>query len=147
MVDVGAGLGAVTEPLLCSGARVIAVEAHPRRAQQLRDRFGAAAVIVEADASDLRLPRHPYFVVASPPFAVTSELLRRLLQPGSRLVSAHLVLQEQAARRWAGPSAPAVARWGRVFSATLGPRVPRRAFTPPPRIDARVLILQRRARR
>jgi hypothetical protein len=48
--------------------------------------------------------------------SVTTALFRRLLQPGSRLVSAHLVIQEQAARRWAGPTAPGYGRWGRWFT-------------------------------
>lgn len=143
VLDVGAGLGAVTEPLLRAGARVIAVEAHPGRARRLRERVAGEAVVVEADAADLWLPRRPFVVVASPPYAITTPLLRRLLQPGSRMVEAHLVLQEQAARRWCGPTAPAVARWGRWWTASLGPRVPRRAFTPPPRVDSRVLVVRR----
>ena len=88
--------------------------------------------------------RDSFHVVANPPFAVTTTLLRRLLQPESRLVSAHLVLQQQAARRWSGPAAPAAARWGRTFTAAAGRRVPRRAFTPPPLVDARVLVLASR---
>ncbi|WCO68177.1 rRNA adenine N-6-methyltransferase family protein [Iamia majanohamensis] len=144
VLDVGAGTGAITVPLLAVGARVVAVEAHPGRARQLRDRFGDDVVVVRADARDLRLPRRPYHVVGNPPFAVTSALLRRLLQPGSRMVSARVVLQDQAARRWASPSAPGVHRWGRAFDAELGRRVPRRAFRPPPPVDARVLHLDRR---
>lgn len=145
VLDVGAGTGAVTAPLLAVGARVVAVEAHPGRAQRLRERFGDDIVVVRADARDLRLPRRPYHVVGNPPFAVTSALLRRLLQPGSRLVSARVVLQDQAARRWASPSAPSVRRWGHTFHAELGPRVPRGAFRPPPPVDARVLRLDRRS--
>ena len=144
MLDVGAGLGAITAPLLEVGARVIAVEAHPRRAQHLRERFGTTIVVVRADACDVRLPRRPYSVVANPPFAVTTALLRRLLQPGSRLIGAHLVLQDQAARRWASRAAPGFGRWARAYEATIGTRVPRRAFRPPPSVDARVLRIVRR---
>ena len=144
VVDVGAGRGALTAPLLAAGARVIAVEAHPDRARILRERFGPDVVVVETDARALRLPRRPYHVVANPPFGVTSALLRRLLQPGSRLLSAHVVTQEQAARRWAGPDAPAVGRWSLTFAASIGRRVPRSAFRPPPAVGARVLVVRRR---
>jgi 23S rRNA (adenine-N6)-dimethyltransferase len=136
----------LTEPLVETGARVVAVEAHPERARHLRARFGDAVVVVQADAADLRLPRRPYHVVANPPFSVSGALLRRLLQPGSRLVSARLVVQEQAARRWAGSAAPGVRRWVRTHHASLGPRVPRSAFDPPPRVHARVLVIERRGR-
>lgn len=145
VVDVGAGTGAITAALVAAGARVVAVEAHPGRARTLRARFRHDDVtVVHADAVDLRLPRRPYHVVANLPFAIGAPVLRRLVQPGSRLVNAHVVLQEQVARRWAGFDAPGAARWRRDFDASLGPRVPRRAFTPPPRVDARVLRIRRR---
>ena len=144
VLDIGAGHGAITEPLLAVGARVVAVEVHPGRARSLRDRYGEDVVVVQADAADLRLPRSPYRVVANPPFAVTTALVRRLLQPGSRLVSAHLVVPANAATRWVGPTAPGRQRWSRTFEVSLGARVPRRAFHPAPPLDARVLTIRRR---
>ena len=144
VVDVGAGAGALTGPLVAAGARVIAVELHPGRAAVRAATFGPAVTVVRQDAGDLRWPRRPFAVVASVPYAVTSPLLRRLTQPGSRLTSAHLVVQAQAAVRWASPAAPAATRWQRTFDVALGPAVPRRAFTPPPRVDSRVLVLRRR---
>ncbi len=144
VVDVGAGTGALTGPLVDVGARVIAVEAHPGRAEALRRRFGRNVVVVQTDAADLRLPRHSYRVVANPPFAVTSPLLRRLLQPGTRMVAADLVLQDQAARRWASPAAPGFARWDRLFIAGLGRSLPNTAFHPPPHAKARILRIRHR---
>jgi 23S rRNA (adenine-N6)-dimethyltransferase len=144
VVDVGAGTGAVTAPLVRAGARVIAVEAHRGRASVLRERFGDSIIVVEADAADLRLPRRPFLVVASPPYAVSTELLRRLLHPGSRMVSAHLILQDAAVRRWSGAGAPARSRWAQRFDISPGSRVPRSAFTPRPRVDSRVLVIRQR---
>lgn len=144
VLDVGAGTGAITGPLLDAGARVVAVEAHPGRARTLRQRFGDRLVVVQADARDLRLPTRGFHVVASPAYDTTTALLKRLLHPGSRLLTAHLVLQDGAARRWVGPDAPGAGRWTSNYEAGLGRRVPRRAFTPPPRVDSRVLTLHRR---
>lgn len=144
VLDVGAGVGALTAPLVATGAWVVAVELHPGRAATLRERFAGRARVVRADARDLRLPRRPFHVVANPPFDATSALLRRLLHPGSRLVTAHLVVQDRAAHRWAGPGAPAAARWQRTFAVELGPAVPRSAFRPRPPVDARILVLRRR---
>lgn len=137
VLDVGAGTGALTAPLVEAGARVIAVELHPGRAAELRRRFGSRVRVIQVDAADLRLPRRPFRVMANPPWGITEALLRRLLHPGSRLVRADLVLQRAAARRWS-----AVGTTGR-FSLSEGPSVPRRAFTPPPRTDARVLVAER----
>jgi 23S rRNA (adenine-N6)-dimethyltransferase len=137
VLDVGAGDGALTAPLLATGAKVIAVELHPARAAWLRRRFGDDVRVVQADAADLRLPRRPFRVVANPPWSITEPLLRRLLHPGSRLVRADLVLQRAAARRWATHGvAPR-------HSLRLGVAIPRRAFRPAPPTDGRVLRIER----
>lgn len=144
VIDVGAGLGALTRPLLDRGATVIAIERHPGRAAALERELGDRVRVVRADAADLKLPRRPFHVVANPPYAITTPLLGRLLHPGSRLVSAHVVLQEATARRWAEGRAPGAGRWLRTHELALGVKVPRRAFTPPPPVDSRVLRIVRR---
>lgn len=145
VLDVGAGLGALTAPLVRAGAQVVAVELHPHRADRLRRRFADAPVtVVRADAADLRLPSRPFRVVSSPPYNVSTALLKRLLAPGSRLVSADLVLQRQVANRWARGDAPGVNRWFRHYDPSIGLRLPRKAFTPPPHVDSAVLVLRKR---
>lgn len=144
VLDVGAGGGAITAALLERDLRVIAFELHPGRAAALRVRFGESVRIVRADASDLRLPKRSFHVVANPPFAITSALLRRILGSGSRLVTARVVVQHQAARRWSTDAAPRSARRAGPFAIEAGPKVPRRAFRPPPHVDCRILRIDRR---
>lgn len=144
VLDVGAGTGALTEPLLRAGARVVAVELHPQRAGVLRQRFADAGVtVVQADAADLRLPRRPFKVVANPPYAVTTALLRRLLGPSSRLQTGHLVLPRPVAARWASGRGRDAHRWASTFTASIAAGVPPRAFHPPGPAAA-VLALERR---
>ena len=141
VVDVGAGTGALTAALVDAGARVVAVELHPARAATLRRRFDRTQVtVVQADASDLRLPRHPFKVVANPPFAVTAALLRRVTSRPSRLQRASLVLPAWAAARWAGGRGTG-APW---FAYRIDGRVPPAAFRPPPPGPASILIIERR---
>jgi 23S rRNA (adenine-N6)-dimethyltransferase len=179
VLDIGAGQGALTRPLIKAGVRVIAVELHPGRAEALRRRFGTVSggtvsggtvsggtvsggtvsggrnddsasgngrassvsgvTVVQADAASLRLPRQPFRVVASPPYGITADLLSLLLGPGSRLVAADLVLQRAAVRKYAE-------RRVRGCRLTQGLAVPRRAFTPPPRVDSAVLVIRRQPR-
>jgi 23S rRNA (adenine-N6)-dimethyltransferase len=136
VLDIGAGEGALTAHLVRAGARVIAVELNPRRVCVLRERFGGITV-VHADAASMRLPGRPFRVVASPPYGISSSLLRTLLAPGSRLVAADLVLQRAVVRKHA-PGAV------RRFSLTVGLTLPRRAFLPPPHVDSAVLVVRRR---
>jgi 23S rRNA (adenine-N6)-dimethyltransferase len=146
VLDVGAGSGALTSPLRAAGAQVIAIELHPARLAALHERFGddAGVKVVKADAGSLRLPRRPFRVVANPPFAVTSPLLRRLLAPGSRLVAADLVLPRQAAVRWVSGRAPGAGRWRSSHHVGVGLRLPRSAFHPQPPIDCQTLVIRRR---
>jgi 23S rRNA (adenine-N6)-dimethyltransferase len=146
VLDVGAGTGALTAPLVAAGHHVVAIELHPGRARELSGRFGTSIVVVRADARDLRLPRRPFYVVANPPFAAVTALLKRLLHPGSRLVSARLIVPRHEVRRWAGPDAPGLSRWRPTFEVLAGPAVPRSAFHPPPPVEARVLTIRRRGR-
>jgi 23S rRNA (adenine-N6)-dimethyltransferase len=145
VLDIGAGTGALTGHLVAAGARVIAVELHPDRARRLRTRFPDVTV-VRADATELRLPRRPYRVVASPPYAITSPLLRALLAPGSRLLAADLVLRRAVVARYAAGPAPGAGRWARGWEVRAGRPLPRRAFRPPPRADSAVLVIRRRGR-
>jgi len=136
VLDVGAGEGALTAHLVRAGARVVAVELNPRRAGVLRERFPGITV-VHADATSIRLPGRPFRVVASPPYGISSSLLRTLLAPGSGLVAADLVLQRAVVRKYASGAA-------RRFSLTVGITLPRRAFLPPPHVDSAVLVVRRR---
>jgi 23S rRNA (adenine-N6)-dimethyltransferase len=136
VLDIGAGEGALTAHLLRAGARVVAVELNRRRAAVLRAQFPGITV-VHADAASIRLPGRPFRVVASPPYGISSGLLRTLLAPGSRLVAADLVLQRAVVRKYASGAA-------RGFSLTAGLTLPRRAFLPPPHVDSAVLVVRRR---
>jgi 23S rRNA (adenine-N6)-dimethyltransferase len=145
VLDLGAGLGAVTRPLARTGARVIAVERDERVARRLTARMAEFpnVTVVVGDALAVPLPHRPYRVVANIPFAITMDLLRRLT--ASRLVAADLVVQLAAGRRLAGPpDRPELARWHRRFAFTLGPVLPAHRFHPAPPVPAVVLRLRRR---
>ena len=141
VVDVGAGNGALTGPLVRRGARVIAVELNGERAAALRNRYGNDDVtVVRADLSQLRWPRKPFQVVASPPYNHTTQLVRRLLSL-PQLHAADLVLQRSAATRLVSDPP---GKYAHAYSLELGMPVPRRAFNPPPKVDS--VLLQIRPR-
>ena len=147
--DLGAGYGALTRPLARSGARVIAIELDPALAERLRRRFSGQPLVsvVEADLRTVPLPRQPFHVVASPPFALTTLLCRRLLGDRSiRLTGAELIL-EWGAAKWLASPRPRnreMARWAGRYEMRLVRRVPAASFSPPPGSDAAYLRIRPR---
>ena len=138
MVDLGAGDGALTRPLVRAGCRVLAVELHHHRAETLRARFdGGQVAVLEVDIAAFRWPGHPFRVVANPPYAGINALVRGLV--GVRtLRSADLVVAEGVARAL-------LRRYGDRLEPGL--LLPRRAFRHQPPGDARVVRLEGRGRR
>ena len=147
VVDLGAGTGRLTAELARSVQCVVAVELDPRLAVQLRGRW-ANVDVLEADAREVELPREPFRVVANLPFHGTTEILRHLLDdPRVPLVRADLVVQWGVAvkRGLPWPSTVNGAVWGAWYSTRVARRLPRTAFRPAPRVDAAVLVFERRA--
>ena len=142
VVDLGAGTGGLTVPLLDAGARVIAVELHGRRCADLRRRLaGRDVVVVETDLRSFHLPARPFRLVASPPYALTADILS-MLSSARPLIRADLVLQREVVRR--------LEAGGRRSAGRLTARrlldLPRASFVPRPPVDSSVVTLRPRRR-
>jgi 23S rRNA (adenine-N6)-dimethyltransferase len=152
VIDIGAGVGALTFPLARTGAVVWAVEPDPAWAAHLTStaqRLGLTnrVRIISTTVERLRFPRRPYRVVANPPFARTTAILSMLLdEPTAGPTRADLVLEQGVARKHAAapPRALRTAAWTPWWDFEVGMRVPRTSFRPRPSVDAAVLTIRRR---
>jgi 16S rRNA (adenine1518-N6/adenine1519-N6)-dimethyltransferase len=140
VLDVGAGMGAVTEAVAAAlqpGGSVLAVERDEGLAHRLRERALPGVRVVQGDALAVRLPRPIDAVVANPPFRILPALLRRLLDHG--FGRAVLVMpQELADRLTAEPGAEAYGRLTVQVALRARTRVlfplRRKDFDPPPSV-------------
>ncbi len=151
VVEIGAGLGAITIALADREIDVVAVEVDPVCAQRLRDRVhgtGRDRVrVVEADFLSLPLPTRPFRVMGSLPFRGTTDILRRLLDnPGLPLKRADVIVQWEVARKRAAvpPSTLLSTVWAPWWEFRLGRSIPAAEFRPVPQVDAGVLVVTRR---
>jgi 16S rRNA (adenine1518-N6/adenine1519-N6)-dimethyltransferase len=150
VLEVGPGLGVLTEQLLKSARRVVAVEIDPQLADWLRTELASPKLTVET-ADILRVDpaslfEDPYVVVANLPYHITSPALRRLLESGPPFAARLVVMvQREVADRITAPlgelSALAVTIQAQA-QVRLVRHVPASAFYPRPKVDSAVLALQ-----
>jgi 16S rRNA (adenine1518-N6/adenine1519-N6)-dimethyltransferase len=146
-LEIGPGQGALTKPLAERAERVVAVELDRKLVPLLRATAPPNVEIVEGDALELDLGAlvpPGSRLVGNLPYYVSSPLLRRILELRGRVRDAHVMLQEEVARRVASPPGSReygilsilYALWADV---DLPLRFPPEAFRPPPKVSSALL--------
>lgn len=143
VLEIGPGLGNLTEELLRTGAKVLAVEQDPAFVKFLERRFGERIELVQADAVKAFLPQFNK-VVSNLPYQISSPITFKLLDIGFDV--AVLMLQREFAERMV--ARPGTADYGRL---TVGVyyradcrilfNVPPSSFWPQPKVDSCVVML------
>jgi 16S rRNA (adenine1518-N6/adenine1519-N6)-dimethyltransferase len=145
VLEIGPGLGVLTERLARKAAKVVAVEMDRRLADALRS-LGGNIEVVEGDAVRVPLPTFDK-VVSNLPYRISSPITFRIL--GATFDRAVLMYQEEFAERLvarqgdAGYSRLAVNAYVRCRAEVLE-RVPRSAFWPQPKVDSAIVLLEPR---
>jgi 23S rRNA (adenine-N6)-dimethyltransferase len=104
VLEIGAGTGKLTRALAAKVTKVIAIEKDPQLANVLQTKFAHQphVNIVNQDFLEYKLPNRPgYKVVGNIPFAITADILRKLLNSVST-TNIYLIMQLEAAERLAG---------------------------------------------
>ena len=148
VLEIGPGLGTLTEILLQRGAHVVAVEFDASLIDDLKAKFADQDFkLIHKDILQfnfLDLPQS-YKICANIPYYLTSNLLRHICESSNRPTSAALLVQKEVAER-----VSAIAGDHSILSisvqlhaqADLGIEVPAKLFTPPPKVDSRILLLE-----
>jgi 16S rRNA (adenine1518-N6/adenine1519-N6)-dimethyltransferase len=149
-LEIGPGKGALTVPLAARCRRVVAVEVDPKLVKSLRERVPENVEIVLADALALDLATlvpQGSRVAGNLPYHISSPLLRRILTLKGHVRDAHVMLQDEVARRIAGH--PNSKEYG-ILSVLIGlwadVDIPLRfgpgAFLPPPNVRSALLRIR-----
>jgi len=157
IVEIGAGLGALTEPLLARAKRVLAIERDRDLCPLLRDAFSepiasGRLVIVEADAKTVDLEGllasgpAPRILAGNLPYQLTGPLLERATQLAKVIDRAAFMVQAEVADRLAAePGSEAYGALTVFVTAAFRVRramsVSRGAFHPRPGVDSAVVVL------
>lgn len=148
VLEVGAGLGFLTELLAKNAGRVIAIEIDSNLLKILRNRLSTFknVEIFYGDILKIALPKFTK-VVSNPPYAISSPLMFRLLE--KKFDYGILTLQEEFARRLV--TKKGTEEYGRLTvmvyyyaEVKLLEPVPENAFYPPPEVASIIVYLKPR---
>jgi 16S rRNA (adenine1518-N6/adenine1519-N6)-dimethyltransferase len=148
LVEIGPGLGAMTDPLVARCGRLTVIELDRDLAARLRLRPELEVVesdVLQVDFLSLSARAGgPLRVVGNLPYNISTPILFHLLQAVDAVRDQHFMLQKEVVERMA--AAPGGKDYGRL-SVMLQWRydidsvldVPPEAFDPPPRVDSAVV--------
>lgn len=151
VLEIGPGYGTLTEYLLAAGADVTALEFDSSLVPGLLKKF-ANVPELRVEQGDIRTydftSMPPDFkVVANIPYYLTSNLIQLLSETPNQPTCAVLLIQKEVAERVvAEPGDMSLLSVTSQFywQTSLGPVVGAELFTPPPKVDSQILVLQRR---
>ena len=144
IIEIGAGLGALTDLLAARTKRVVAVEVDRAICELLKTRM-AHVPNVEVHCQDILTIRWAEYpgskVVGAIPYQITSPLLVSLCEHATDIPEAWLGLQREVAQRLC--ARPGTKAYGRLtilvqyrFAVQQQARIPRAAFFPQPEVDS-----------
>jgi 16S rRNA (adenine1518-N6/adenine1519-N6)-dimethyltransferase len=148
LIEIGPGLGALTQPLLERCERLTVIELDRDLAARLRR--NAALEVIEADVLTVDFgaiaARHGsrLRVIGNLPYNISTPILFHLLDGAPQIEDQHFMLQKEVVQRIAaGPGSKAYGRlsvmlqWRYHIEPLFD--VPPQAFEPPPRVDSAVV--------
>jgi 16S rRNA (adenine1518-N6/adenine1519-N6)-dimethyltransferase len=150
VLEIGPGQGTLTSELLRRAAKVVAVELDEELARKLPGQFpGKNLEVVNQDILDFDLTQMPpnYVVVANVPYYITGKIVQLLLNTFNQPRRIVLLVQKEVAERLAATPGDMslLAVSAQVYAnVSLGILVPAEYFTPPPKVDSQVVILNLR---
>jgi 16S rRNA (adenine1518-N6/adenine1519-N6)-dimethyltransferase len=157
VLEVGAGMGALTQPLAKQAGRVIAIEIDnaliPRLQEDLKDLENVTIVNEDVLKTDLdaRIKGYEstknFKVVGSIPYQITSPLIHQLLKLENKPKSITIVVQKEVAEKITAE--PPKATYLSNFTANFGQAgiirlIKPGAFRPQPGVDSALLHIQLR---
>jgi 16S rRNA (adenine1518-N6/adenine1519-N6)-dimethyltransferase len=152
VLEIGPGTGALTEHLLATGAKVIAIEKDDRAIELLKNKFSQEMnagnfTLLHGDVLELNTLTNlaeKYKLVANIPYYLTGQILRNFLSNEKQPERMVLMLQNEVAKR-------IVARDGKESLLSISvkaygaakyiKKVPAKYFSPAPKVDSAVLLI------
>lgn len=154
ILEIGPGLGAITELLLASGARVIAIEQDPRFVEILKGELASDyknftlvhSDILKVNLSKFASAKEKLKIAGNIPYYITSAILLYLISYRKIIDSVYLTVQREIADRiFAQPATKTYGRLSLLVRYYCDVRrlfeISRNCFSPKPKVDSTAIEL------
>jgi len=151
VIEVGPGLGILTEELVKRAGKVIAIEVDPKLAASLKKRVSNSPNLTVLNANILELnlmelaSKHNYKVVANLPYYIAAPILRHFLEASLKPSLMVVMVQKEVGQSMvAAPGnlsifAISVQLYGKP---TIVDYVPAQSFYPEPKVDSAIVRIE-----
>lgn len=145
-LEIGPGLGTLTSSLLKRFEKVVVVEFDEDLARKLPGSFpGKNLEVINADflQFDLGQVSKPYVVAGNIPYYITSPIIEKLVTAENAPERIVLLIQKEVAERIVAEKESVLSLMVKNRATVRAGRVVlREEFTPPPKVDSQVIILE-----
>lgn len=153
VLEIGPGEGTLTEELLARGVRVVAIEKDRRFVPQLKEKFKNKKFEAhEADILQCNIANYlksPYKLVGNIPYYITGALFKKFLSGNIQPSLLVFLVQKEVGERIAKSNKESILSLSVKAYGT--PRylktIPRGAFSPPPKVDSALLVVENISRK
>jgi len=151
VLDLGAGKGALTSYLSMKAKKVLAVEYDRKFVGILQQKFidSQNVKVIHQDILQIHLPNEPFSVVSNIPYAITTPIMKMLLnKPLSGFQRGVIVMEKGAAKRFTSNFVkdPYIIAWKMWFDIRYDKDISRKNFSPPPRVDSAMITINRKVK-
>ena len=150
VLEIGPGLGTLTSALFQFFDKVTAVEFDERLANNLPKSFPGKNLtvinkdVLTLDLNSIDLPEK-YVVAGNIPYYITSPIIQKFIHAEHKPTKIVFLVQKEVAERLAAKQGDysILGLSAQIYAnVTLGPVVKREFFTPPPKVDSQVVVLE-----
>jgi len=163
ILEIGPGMGALTEKLLATGCQVLAIEKDDKLYEFLKTKFekyislGKLRLIhgdiLELNPQSYQLEAISYKLISNIPYNITGAILKKFLETNYQPEKMVLLVQKEVAERITGkPLGGSTSKWGKESILSISVRaygtskyietVKAGSFVPAPKVDSAIIAIE-----
>lgn len=151
VLEIGPGKGVITDALIEQKKKIIAIEADPKLFSELQKKYVNTTnlSLVQSDFLKYPTPNEPFIIVSNIPFNITADIVRKITNEQSKLHTAYLIMQKEAATKFLGAPYAHSPLLSHILNTNFEIKklmeINKSNYSPRPKFDTTFISIKRRA--